>query len=176
MSYQYSEWEQEPEPQASSSRSGGPPSKVSGVGTIDPPPPSQNPLASIPRARRIDPARGAHSSRKHTVLAAFRATPSPAFSIAYALFSNQKTQYPKHFLDVAHSLPKTPGGSVLVSNQTPQPNNSNRIKTIRKNHPYPFSNQNDWRHPRGGGTPPPIFFHRFRGGPWTAITVVLPTV
>ena len=44
MPYEYSEFEQEPEPKASSSRAGGPPRKCTGVGTIDAPPPNKNPL------------------------------------------------------------------------------------------------------------------------------------
>jgi len=49
MPYQFTEWEPEPEPQASSSRAGGPPRKTTAVGTLDPPvpPKRQNPLLPI---------------------------------------------------------------------------------------------------------------------------------
>ena len=49
MPYQFTEWEQEPEPQASSSHAGGPPRKITGVGTLDPPvpPKSREPLFPI---------------------------------------------------------------------------------------------------------------------------------
>ena len=49
MPYEFTEWEQEPEPQASSSRAGGPPRKITGVGILDPPvpPKRQNPLLPI---------------------------------------------------------------------------------------------------------------------------------
>jgi hypothetical protein len=39
MPYEFTEWEHEPEPEASSSRTGGPPRKVTGIGILDPPSP-----------------------------------------------------------------------------------------------------------------------------------------
>jgi hypothetical protein len=50
MAYEFTEWEQEPEPQASSGRSGGPPRKSSGTGVLDPPFPPKKPVGPIPRA------------------------------------------------------------------------------------------------------------------------------
>jgi hypothetical protein len=49
MPYEFTKWEQEPEPQASSSRTGGPPRKTTTVGILDPPvpPKRQNPLLPI---------------------------------------------------------------------------------------------------------------------------------
>ena len=49
MPYEFTEWDQEPEPQASSSHVGGPPRKFTGVGTLDPPvtPKRQEPLFPI---------------------------------------------------------------------------------------------------------------------------------
>jgi len=49
MPYEFTEWEPEPEPQASSSRAGGPPRKTTAVGILDPPvpPKRQNPLLPI---------------------------------------------------------------------------------------------------------------------------------
>src|SRR5271165_5398395 len=43
----------------------------------------------------------------------------PLFSIACALFSIHNFVYPHYFLSPAHSLPKTPGGGIGISNQTP---------------------------------------------------------
>ena len=44
MPYEFTEWEQEPEPQASFSRSGSPPRKHAGIGFVDPPePPKKQP-------------------------------------------------------------------------------------------------------------------------------------
>jgi len=51
MGYQYSEREHELEPQASSSRGGNPPRKITGVGVLDPPVPPRKPpgpIAPIP--------------------------------------------------------------------------------------------------------------------------------
>ncbi len=51
MPYEYAEWEEEPEPQASSSRGGVPPRKLTGVSVLDPPGPpkrSPGPLAALP--------------------------------------------------------------------------------------------------------------------------------
>jgi hypothetical protein len=53
MAYQYTEWENEPEPQASSSRSGGPPEKITGIGILDPPLPPANRTPGIPVGRII---------------------------------------------------------------------------------------------------------------------------
>ncbi len=52
MPYEFSEWEHEPETQASSSRGGGPPRKMTGVGLLDPtvPPKRQGPLFPISAA------------------------------------------------------------------------------------------------------------------------------
>jgi hypothetical protein len=36
MAYEYTEWDQQPEPEASSSRGGGPPRKNTGIGILDP--------------------------------------------------------------------------------------------------------------------------------------------
>ena len=49
MPYEFSEWEHEPETQTSSSRGGGPPRKITGVGLLDPavPPKRQGPLFPI---------------------------------------------------------------------------------------------------------------------------------
>src|SRR6267154_202161 len=49
MPYEFTEWEPEPEPQALSSRAGGPPRKTTAVGMLDPavPPKKQNPLLPI---------------------------------------------------------------------------------------------------------------------------------
>ena len=49
MPYEFTEWEHEPEPQASSSHAGGPPRKITGVGIVDPPvpPKRQGPLFPI---------------------------------------------------------------------------------------------------------------------------------
>ncbi len=49
MPYEFSEWEQEPETQTSSSHGGGPPRKTTGVGLLDPalPPRQQGPLFPI---------------------------------------------------------------------------------------------------------------------------------
>lgn len=43
MPYEFTEWEQEPEPQASFSRSGSPPGKHTGIGFLDPPGPPKQP-------------------------------------------------------------------------------------------------------------------------------------
>ena len=48
MPYEFSEWEQEPEPLASSGRSGGPPRKSIGIGVLDPPVPPKRPIGPIP--------------------------------------------------------------------------------------------------------------------------------
>ena len=49
MPYEFSEWEHEPETQTSSSRGGGPPQKITGVGLLDPavPPKRQGPVFPI---------------------------------------------------------------------------------------------------------------------------------
>jgi hypothetical protein len=39
MPHQHSEFDREPEPEPSSSRTGGPPHKSTGIGIVDPPPP-----------------------------------------------------------------------------------------------------------------------------------------
>lgn len=49
MPYESTEWEHEPEPQASSSRGGIPPRKITGVGVLDPPvPPKRRPGPLLP--------------------------------------------------------------------------------------------------------------------------------
>ena len=48
MPYEFTEWEQEPEAQASSGRTGGPPRKSTGIGVLDPPVPPKKPLGPIP--------------------------------------------------------------------------------------------------------------------------------
>jgi hypothetical protein len=51
MPYEFTEYEPEPEPQASSGRAGRPPRKLTTAGVLDPPVPpkrSPGPLASIP--------------------------------------------------------------------------------------------------------------------------------
>jgi hypothetical protein len=52
MPHEFSEWEHEPETQTSSSRSGGPPRKTTGVGLLDSavPPKRQRPLFPISAA------------------------------------------------------------------------------------------------------------------------------
>jgi hypothetical protein len=47
MPYEFTEWEHEPEPQASSSRAGGPPRKITGAGVLDPPVPSKRQPGSL---------------------------------------------------------------------------------------------------------------------------------
>jgi hypothetical protein len=52
MPYEFAEWDEEPEAQAGSRRSGGPPRKSAGIGVLDPPgPPSKHgsPFVSLPR-------------------------------------------------------------------------------------------------------------------------------
>ena len=51
MPYEFTQYEAEPEPQASASRTGGPPRKLTTAGVLDPPVPPRRPLgplASIP--------------------------------------------------------------------------------------------------------------------------------
>lgn len=48
MPHEFTEWEQEPEAQASSGRSAIPPRKVSGVGVLDTPVPPKKPVGPIP--------------------------------------------------------------------------------------------------------------------------------
>lgn len=48
MPYEFTEWEQEAEAQASSGRSAIPPLKVSGVGVLDAPVPPKKPIGPIP--------------------------------------------------------------------------------------------------------------------------------
>jgi hypothetical protein len=49
MPYEFTEWEHEPQTQTSSSRGGGPPRKIAGVGLLDPtvPPKRQGPLLPV---------------------------------------------------------------------------------------------------------------------------------
>jgi len=49
MPYEFTKWEDEPEPQASSSRGGIPPRKITGIGVLDPPvPPKRQPGPLLP--------------------------------------------------------------------------------------------------------------------------------
>ncbi len=48
MPYEFTEWEEEPEPQTSSARSGSPPRKHIGIGILDPPGPPKRPPGAIP--------------------------------------------------------------------------------------------------------------------------------
>lgn len=48
MPYEFTEWEHEPEAQASSHRSGIPPRKSTGAGVLDPPVPPKKPVGPIP--------------------------------------------------------------------------------------------------------------------------------
>ena len=48
MPYEFTEWEEDPEPQTSSARSGCPPRKHTGIGILDPPGPPKEPLGFIP--------------------------------------------------------------------------------------------------------------------------------
>jgi hypothetical protein len=48
MPCECTEWEDEPEPQTSSARSGSPPRKHTGIGILDPPGPPKRPLGAIP--------------------------------------------------------------------------------------------------------------------------------
>jgi hypothetical protein len=48
MPYEFTEWEQEPEPQPSSARSGNPPRKHAGIGILDPPGPPKRWPGAIP--------------------------------------------------------------------------------------------------------------------------------
>lgn len=51
MPYEYAEWEEELEAQASSGRAGGPPRKHTAIGVLDPPGPPKKPpgpLAALP--------------------------------------------------------------------------------------------------------------------------------
>jgi hypothetical protein len=48
MPYEFTEWEREPEAQASSGRSAIPPRKFSGVGVLDAPVPPKKPVGPIP--------------------------------------------------------------------------------------------------------------------------------
>ena len=48
MPYEFTQWEDEPEPQTSSARSGSPPRKHTEIGILDPPEPPKRPLGAIP--------------------------------------------------------------------------------------------------------------------------------
>jgi hypothetical protein len=48
MPYEFGEWEQEPDAQSSSGRTGGPPQKSAGIGVLDPPAPPKKPRGPIP--------------------------------------------------------------------------------------------------------------------------------
>lgn len=47
MPYEFRHWEEEPEPQSSSARIGGPPRKSTGIGVLDPPGPPKRPPGSL---------------------------------------------------------------------------------------------------------------------------------
>jgi hypothetical protein len=56
MPYEYRERDYEPETQASSSRGGNPPHKITGIGVLDPPVPPKRqptPTSSIPASRLV---------------------------------------------------------------------------------------------------------------------------
>jgi hypothetical protein len=48
MAYEFTEFEQEPEPQSSGARFGGPPRKLTGIGVLDPLVPPKRPPGPIP--------------------------------------------------------------------------------------------------------------------------------
>ena len=48
MPYEFTEWDEAPEPQSSSARSTDPPRKRTGIGILDPPEPPRTPLGPIP--------------------------------------------------------------------------------------------------------------------------------
>jgi len=48
MPHEFTEWEQEPEAQPSSGRTGGPPRKSTGIGVLDLPVPPKKPVGPIP--------------------------------------------------------------------------------------------------------------------------------
>jgi hypothetical protein len=50
MPYEFTEWEPEPEPKPSSSRTGGPPRKITGIGILDPPSPPKRQGPILPLA------------------------------------------------------------------------------------------------------------------------------
>jgi hypothetical protein len=50
MPYEFTEWEEEPEAQASSSMSGGPPNRAIGTGVMEPPEFPNKPMRRIPQA------------------------------------------------------------------------------------------------------------------------------
>src|SRR5271165_219009 len=52
---------------------------------------------------------------------AFTQRPVSLFSTPCTLFLNHNLLYPSYFLKSAHSLPKTPGGSIGISNQVLEP-------------------------------------------------------
>ncbi|HKV24844.1 MAG TPA: hypothetical protein VJN93_09665 [Candidatus Acidoferrum sp.] len=47
MPYEFDEWEEDPQPQASSARSLGPPRKFTGIGVLDPPSPPSYPIGPV---------------------------------------------------------------------------------------------------------------------------------
>jgi len=47
--YEFTQYEPEPEPLASSAHSGVPPRKLTGIGLLDPPVPPRKPIGPIPR-------------------------------------------------------------------------------------------------------------------------------
>src|SRR5271165_3518038 len=79
-------------------------------------PPSRRPISPTPppHFRRSFPHYFVTSSPRSSALPQNR---SPLFSIPYTLFSIHNSAHPLYFLKPAHSLPKTPGGSIGISNQ-----------------------------------------------------------
>jgi hypothetical protein len=49
MPYTFTEWDEEPEPQSSSARWGGPPRKSTLAGVLDPPTPPKQPISPLSR-------------------------------------------------------------------------------------------------------------------------------
>jgi hypothetical protein len=50
MPHEFAEYDHEPEPSASSARSGDPPRRSTGIGVLEPPGPPKRPLGPIPSA------------------------------------------------------------------------------------------------------------------------------
>ena len=74
-------------------------------------------LASIPAPTLSNPPKPSRLNSNPLLsttcaLFAIRQNSHPLFSTPYTLFSKSISIYPQHSLNVAHSLPKTPGGSI----------------------------------------------------------------
>src|SRR5271156_5583915 len=79
-------------------------------------------LASIPAPTLRNPPKPSRLNSNPLLSAtcalfAIRQNSHPLFSIPSTLFSKSISIYPQHSLNVAHSLPKTPGGSIGPSSQ-----------------------------------------------------------